>query len=1021
MLTSEKTVSRVFARLPLAAVCVLWFAAAVGAQPSSGALRGQVKDEFGGVIVGAVVTAADAAGVEKAATTDEEGRYGFSALAPGSYAVRVAAPGFAAYENLGVEVAAGSDRPLDITLAVAIEVEEVTVTAEAEVSTDAESNAGAVVLRGTDLDALPDDPEDLAEALQALAGPSVGASGEGEFFIDGFSGGRLPPKESIREIRINRNPFSAEYDRLGYGRTEIFTKPGTDRFRGEAHFNFNDEALNSRSPFAPTRAAYQARRYGGNLSGPLSAKRASFFIDFQRRETDDNEIVNAVVLDPQFNPVPFRQTILTPDRRTEISPRLDYQINPSNTLVARYSFERSTREDEGVGDFNLPERAYDVENTEHTLQLTETAIINQKIINETRFQYRANRRRQEGDAARPTLRVLDAFTGGGAQVGLSTNDADRFELQNYSSWTVGNHSLKAGARLRHVSIRDVSPQNFSGTFTFGGGLAPQLDGAGNIVRDAAGQPVLVNISSIERFRRTQVFLRDGLAPAEIRARGGGATQFSINGGDPEASVSRTDFSPFIQDDWRLRPNLTLSLGLRYENQTNIDSNLNFAPRAAFAWSPGAGADARRQTTVIRGGLGIFYERFGENLTLQAVRQDGISRQQFLVTANTPGGTGVLDLFPNVPTLDALGGFAVAQSVRRVADDLQAPYTMQAALSVERQLPYRFTVSINFIAARTLHVLRSRNTNAPFLLPTGERVRPTPGLGNLFLYESSGRFAQRQLIVNVNNRYSRKFTLFANYVWNRARSDTDGAGSFPANQYDLTGEYGRSAQDIRHRLFLGGAINALPWGIRLNPFITINSGRPFNITTGQDLNGDTLFNDRPSLVSGETCAARTVVSTSVVCTPYGTFNLRPGAGDTPIPRNFAEGPGFFAVNLRASKTIGFGGETAAAGADAAGQGGRRGGGGGGRRGGGGGRGGGGRGGGGTFGGGGEGGETASRYNMTFSVNVQNLFNRTNLGTPVGNLSSPLFGQSTGGSGRFGFGGGAQTAGNRRVELQLRLSF
>ncbi len=452
-------------------------------QQSSATLRGQVADELGGLIVGATVTAADASGVEKTATTDDEGRYSFSSLAPGRYTVRVVAPGFALYENAEVEVAAGGTDPLNITLPVAIEEQVVTVTEEAEINTDPDNNAGALVLRGADLDSLPDDPDALADALQALAGPSTGAEGGGEIFLDGFSGGRLPPKESIREIRINRNPFSAEYDRLGYGRIEIFTKPGTDKFRGQAFFNFNDEALNSRDPFAPERASFQRRRYGGNLSGPIVSKRASFFIDFQRNETDDNEVVNAVILDDAFNPTPFGLAVVTPRRSTTFSPRFDWQLNQTNTLVGRYSYERTRRSNVGVGDFSLPSRAFDTSSTEHTLQLTETAVINQKVINETRFQYVRARSVSEGDDSEPTIRVLEAFTGGGSQVGLSFNNEDRFELQNYTSWTMGNHSLKAGARLRHTRLSDSSPQNFAGTYTFARRLWPtarrkQSGGAG---------------------------------------------------------------------------------------------------------------------------------------------------------------------------------------------------------------------------------------------------------------------------------------------------------------------------------------------------------------------------------------------------------------------------------------------------------------------------------------------------------------------------------------------------------------
>ena len=985
------------------------------AQQSSGTLRGRVTDEFGGLIVGATVTVADQNGVEKSATTDAEGNYSFTSLPPGRYTLHATAPGFAPFENTDVEVTAGRTVPLNITLNVAIEQAEVTITAEAPISTEPENNAGALVLRGDALNALPDDPDDLADALQALAGPSAGLSG-GSTYIDGFSGGRLPPKESIREIRINRNPFSAEYDRLGYGRIEIFTKPGTDKMRGEISFNFGDVRLNSRNPFAPVRAPYQLRRYGGNLSGPLSTKRASFFIDVERREVDDNSTIRAIVLDPSFNIVPLSQVVQSPSRRTTFSPRLDYQLNQNNTFVARYTYARSTSENAGVGDFNLLSRAYDTASDEHTLQLTETALINQKIINETRFQYIRRQSDQVSQNSAVIIRVSEAFTGGGSQVGFSSNRDDRYELQNFTSWSTGSHSLKAGIRIRGVSIDDVSPQNFSGTFTFSGGRVPQLDANNQIVNDpATGLPLLVQITSIERYRRTLLLKDRGFSAAEIRLRGGGATQFSITGGNPEARVSQVDYSPFVQDDWRLRPNFTLSLGLRYEGQTNIHDRTNFAPRVAFAWSPGTPAQGRQQKMVIRGGFGFFYDRIQENLTLQTIRFNGVNRQQFVVSVNQPNGPAILDRFPNAPSVAELTAFNVPQTIRRTDPSLRAPYTMETAFSVERQLPHNVTLSVSYIGARSLHVLRSRNINAPF--PTSG-VRPFGNVGNIFEYESSGRFNQNQLIVNFNNRLSPKFSLFGNYVLNYANGDTDGVNTFPANQYDLRGEYGRSSIDVRHRFSLGGSMSGLPWKIRLNPFIIANSGRPFNITTGRDTNGDTLFTERPALATDPS-------KPGVITTRFGTFDQNPTADQLIIPRNFGTGPGFFTINLRISRAFGFGPEIVATprggGAGGARGGAGRGGGGGGR--GGGGRGGGGRGGGGgAGGGGGEGSDgPARRYNLTLSANVQNLLNHTNLGTPIGNLSSPLFGQSNTTSGGFGAGGINQSAGNRRIELQARFTF
>src|SRR6267143_3621617 len=313
---------------------ILVFSAGVAlGQQGTGSLKGQVSDEFGGVIVGATVVAVNAAGVEKTVKTNGEGNFVLNGLAPGKYTIKVTATGFAGYENPDVEAVAGKNQPLNITLKVTIEQQKVTVAADSGgVNTDPENNIGAIVLKGADLESLPDDPDDLAAALQALAGPSAGPNG-GQIFIDGFTGGRMPPLASIREIRINSNPYSAEYDRPGFGRIEILTKPGTDQFRGQASFSFNNQELNSRNPFAPTRPPYLSRQYGGNLSGPITKKKASFFFDFEKRDINDDGIINATILDPALNIVSFSDTVPLPNRRTEFSPRIDYQIDAKNTLV----------------------------------------------------------------------------------------------------------------------------------------------------------------------------------------------------------------------------------------------------------------------------------------------------------------------------------------------------------------------------------------------------------------------------------------------------------------------------------------------------------------------------------------------------------------------------------------------------------------------------------------------------------------------------------------------------------------
>lgn len=990
-------------RLVLAATLSLpLFGASEARGQTTGVIVGRVSDSTGGMIAGARVEVVGPG--HGMAITDAAGAYRIVGLTPGSYTVLVTKDKFAPVTGGPVTVSAVSVSRLDVALELAPIEETATVEGEKPLGLDPSESAGAIVLRGEDLDALPDDPDDMAEALRALAGPAAGPSG-GQMFIDGFSSGRLPPKASIREIRLNMNPFSAEYDRLGFGRIEILTKPGTDRLRGGTSFEFMDGMLNSRNPFASNRPPYQRREWAGNLGGPLSRK-GSFFVDFERRDIDDNELINATVLDSSLEPLPLSLAVVAPHQRTTVSPRLDYQLGGKHTLVARYSYLESNHQKAGIGGFSLPERAYASSHRQDTFQLTETSILSDRVANETRIQYDRERSRRQGDNSVPTIHVLEAFTGGGSPVGRSHNDEDRIEVHNVTTWTRGKHSVRAGVRLRGVRSEDFSDNNFGGAVTFASGLGPLLDADNRVVLGPDGQPVRTALTSLERYRRTLLFQRMGLSAAESRARGGGATQLRIAGGNPEAGVTQWDVAPFVQDDWKATSSFTLSLGLRYENQTNIRSDWNFAPRVAFAFSPHRGDE--RPRTVVRGGFGVFYERFGDDLTLQARRFDGVNQQQFLVSS-----PAVLDRFEfmrdsvlGLPSTAELSGFALPQNTRVVASGLQAPRTLQASLSFEQLLPGNVTFSVVAVSTRIRRMLRSRNITAP--LP-GAGEPPRPGSDSVYQYESTGRFGQEQLIFGLNSRTSRTVTLFARYFLGRARSDTDGAGSFPADSNDPAAEYGPAGVDVRHRFTLGGSLR-LPWSVRVNPLVIYSSGAPFNITTGRDNNGDTLFTDRPA-------AATDPNKPGVVQTPWGLLDPNPEPGQAIIPRNLGRAPSFLVVNLRVGKTIGFGKRPEARNPEdgtrrpppatlppgPAGRDGER-----------------------------RGGDdralrglrerSEGRVTLTFSLNAQNVLNHVNAGPPVGNLGSPLFGKSVATAGPFGFGaGGVTAAGNRRVELQARLAF
>jgi hypothetical protein len=855
-------------------------------------------------------------------------------------------------------------------------------------------------------------------ALQAMAGPADPEGGSAQVKVDGFSNGQVPPKEAIREVRINNNPFSAENEFPGWGGIEIYTQPGAEKWHGSFSFDFNDESLNSRNPFTTRRAPYQHRAYNIGLSGPIVKKRASFSVYFGRYLSDANSIVNATTLDPvTLKPITVNQSFVTPDVNNYGNARFDFKINKMHTLVGRFNYSQSTQDLQGIGGYSLPSRAYRGRRSNFIMQLTETALINEKTVNETRFQYIRNRYNQTSASDAFALNVLDSFNGGGAQLGSSSNAQDRIELQNFTSWTSGNHFLKIGGRLRHVKIDSISPANFGGTYTFGGGPGPRLDANDQVVTDANGKPIIDELSSLERYRRTLAFSRAGLSPAAIRLLGGGATQFSIAGGNPEAEVKQTDISFYFQEEWKLRPHFTLSPGLRYENQNNIDSDYNFAPRIAFAWSPvfgkkktavastpapakpvpaaaAAPGGSGSPKTVFRGGGGIFYSRISEDLTLQAIRFNGINQQQFLVTSPT-----VLDLFPLIPSIEALDAFAQPQIRRVLSDDLATSRAMRFMFTVERSLPAKVKLSLTYMHSRANRTLRTVNINAPLggtFIPglPNSGVRPLGAeAGNVLEYQANGHSAGNTFSVNINGAV-KKIQFWSGYNLNKSRSTDSGTSGSFSDAYDFNHEFARGTYNALSFVYAGGEYQA-PGAININWFLVGSSGLPFNITTGRDTNGDTFFSERPAF-------ATDLNEPGVVVTPLGAFDPTPSPGQTIIPRNFGRGPGFMSVSMSIGKSIKFGKaiepKAPPAGAPRT-----------------------------TDAGAGAAQKPPAKpavqrpYSLTFSLNANNLFNRTNKGIPVGNMTSPFFLKSPSGSNNFSFGPGGGSGGNRTINLRVRLSF
>ncbi|HKV38918.1 MAG TPA: carboxypeptidase regulatory-like domain-containing protein [Blastocatellia bacterium] len=914
-------------------------------------VSGTIADPTGAVIVAASVTLDDGQGHKYSSQTDEKGRYRFNNIPGAVYTLTVSAEGFESASQQ-VDLSAGRVGPVNLTLQVSIKQQQMEVKSQdLGVSTAPESNLSAITLSGRDLESLPDDPDDLLTTLRQMAGATEDAS----VYVDGFrEGGRLPPKEAILAIRINSNPFSPEFSEPGFGRIEIITKPGTSAFHGGFRFNFDDSALNARNAFATTRTPYQYETYNAFLSGPIIKNRWDFFFDFERRNIKTDQVVNATVLDPTtLNQVPFVADIVAPNTLTNFSIRTNYLLTKKYTAGLWFRHTGSDQENQGVGGFNLPELAATSTSRDNTLRFTLTTIVTETAVNEFRMELS---RRSNGAQAVNTgteIQVSQAFTSGGNQGQLFTSGStDHLNFYDSFSYTHKNHTFKFGFQNEAVKVANTSRANYGGVFSFGVRTLTASDGT------------KMSITPIQNYQGTLEHLA-----------GYGPTRFEIQAGDPFTGFTQWQEAWFAQDDWKISPRLTLSFGIRHEFQTHLDPKLNFAPRAALAWSP----DKARKS-VIRLGWGIFLTRLDTGITLNTIRLDGTHQQDFVVKNPT--------FFPNIPA-QLSGG---SNSIYTEAPGLKAPYAILSNVSYERQLPLKLFGSIGYSYQRAVHLFDTLDINAPNPV-TG--LFPFPNQGPILQYGSSGISKRHEMRVSLRTGFGGKVSVFSTYLLSTTHSDTDGSGFIPANSYDLAADYGRASFDQRHRLFVGSSVT-LPWQVRVSPFIFLASGRPFNIVTGSDNNGDLQFNDRPAFAQLHQAGA--------IVTNFGIFSANPNLGDVIVPRNFGNGPGIFTLNMTFSKTFGFGPPPSNAGPF--GRGNRRAGGGGpppiSRPGGPGGYGD--REGGGFFGG-----DPNHRYSLTVALAANNIINHTNPLNYNGILVSPLFGLAT------------QAASARTLNLSVRFNF
>jgi hypothetical protein len=757
---------------------------------------GVIVDPDHAVIPGVSVQLRTADGqLVRTATTDEAGQFHFSGLPNGDYILETSRAGFRPVRET---VSLSRQKVVTLTLAVAATDEQLTVTADTpQVNIESSGNRDAVDTGGDALEKLPVFDQDYIATLSRFLDPGAAGTSGVALVVDGLEANRVGVSPSaIQQVKINNDPYAAEFFRPGRGRIEVVTKPTAPAYHGTFNFVTRDSSLNAANAFATTKPPEQRRIYEGFLTGPVGrSKNTLFQISVDRQELDTQSIVFAQSLNGTLH-----QNVASPVRDTEVSARISHVFSDQHSESVDYSLEQNGVVNRGAGGVVLATAGQRTFSQEHQWGFTDTYSISPRFLNQFQIRYEKNRDSIDSMTPDQKIVVTDTLTAGGAQVDRARTE-NALHLNEIVTWTGPRHTFKAGVNIPNLSWRTmVDRSNFGGTYYFA-----------NLQLYALGQPYA----------------------------------FTMQDGDAGVAYSQYETGAFLQDEVRVRPNLAITIGMRYDWQNGFHDDNNFAPRFSFAYAPG-----KAHTLVLRGGAGIFFDRSGPGPIADLARFDGHHLQSITV------------LNPAYPTPFAAGVAVAALPSNLVvlAPGITIPYSVQYSFSIERQVAKAATISLGYTGSEGFDLFRSIDKNAP--LPPNYASRPDPLVGTDQQLNSNGRQTSNALEISLRGRFGKRITGMAQYAFSKTYNDTSGINFFPANSYDLSGEWARADFDQRHRLNLLETITAGRFanvGIGLRMY----SGKPYTITTGIDTNHDGLTNERP----------------------IGT------------PRNSGQGPAFASVDLR----------------------------------------------------------------------------------------------------------------------------
>jgi hypothetical protein len=749
---------------------------------SSRAITGIVLDPSGAGVPGAPLTLTSPDGtVIGNTTTDNAGSFRFEKLAPGLYSIDVQASGF---REMKLDVVVGKKliSPVRINLLIAAQNESVTVGAQdssPEISTEASENQNSNTIDRNALDRVPVFDQDYITTLSRfLDDNSTGTNGV-TLVVNGVeSNGPGVTPSAVQEVKINQNPYSALFSRPGRARLEIITKGGTPELHGTVNFLFRDAVFDARNTFADQKPPEQRQFYEGSLTGPVGhSKKTTFLLSLDWDVDDTQAFVNAQGVNG-----PIRENVAAPNHQFFGSGRIFHDFASGDQFWIGYSYEHQSFKNQNVGGTTLPEAGYSSTPFEHEINVSYRHLFSPKLVNQLRFLVGFNVQPTVSANSAPQIIVSGAFTGGGAQATFRRTEY-HFDGSDVATYASGKHTVNFGIEVPDLSRRGFDDfTNSGGTYTFASLAAFQ-----------AGTPAA----------------------------------FVLQSGQGRVVFLEKVFAGFIEDNIRLRPNFSFTVGVRYywQNFFHDDSD-NFAPRFGFAYAP-----SKKSKTVIRGGAGVFYDRTGPRPISDLLHYNGVNLLRFIP---------VNPVFPETPA----SLVPVPSSIVVLDPRARIPYTVQYSIGVERQVTAKSTFSATYVGTRGIDLFRSIDANAP--LP-GTVVRPNPALGQERQIQSEGYQKGNAMELTFRGRPSKYFTGQVQYTLSKTYNNTSGVTYFPGNSFDPAADWARSDNDRRHKFDLLGSSRISKLFIA-GAALSLYSGKPVNVTTGNDDNHDGIVNDRPAGLS-----------------------------------------------------------------------------------------------------------------------------------------------------------------------------